>query len=189
VRVKYSLLADTSAFSELLYDLSVNEQPEALPTTYRAGNDVLEERGSINPMFVTEWLVRALDGQSIPTERENANALLKKVRDEARYGMGKLLWRRSPVWFALKSTMHLATRLTSLPDQETTYADLSYKLWVTDVLATLYNSKPATRENHFSDLEKQCGRSAILEEARRVARRGWKSLSRSQSTRKILGNV
>lgn len=167
-RVKFSHLMDTMAFAELLYDLGVNEQPEALPHTSKAGETVVEERGATDPMYVTEWLLRTLDGDSIPNRREQGNALLKKVRDEARYGMGKLLWRRCPVWFALKSSLHLASRVTVTADQQAE-ADLSYKLWVTDVLCTLYTCEPES--SYYSDLVEQCGHSAMLEGARRLARR------------------
>ena len=105
---------------------------------------MLEERGFIHPMFVTEWLLRALGGCEVSHSQEQENACLKKVRDEARYGRGMLLWQRCLVWFALRSSVHFATRLTIGIDND---SDLLFKLWVTDVLGTLYTCESSTLYN------------------------------------------
>ncbi|KAL7554906.1 hypothetical protein ACHAWF_018454 [Thalassiosira exigua] len=160
---------DNAVFADLLFDLSRNSQPEALPRSSKGDGSVHEERDAARPMFVTEWLLRALGGEEVgPSHEEESRALLKKVRDEARYGHAKSLWRRSPAWFALKSAVHLAGRLLNGQNTEAgrKECDLRYKLWVCTVLAKLFDSKEKVR--CIRDID---GDSAVLEGVRKLVHR------------------
>ncbi|PBL01452.1 hypothetical protein ARMGADRAFT_1073734 [Armillaria gallica] len=73
---------------------------EALPTSRKAGHDVIEEREPAHPRFITQLLTGILYGQG--GRAADIKRFSKRINDDIRWLNAKLPWRRSPIWLVLR---------------------------------------------------------------------------------------
>ncbi|KAL3478444.1 hypothetical protein BJX99DRAFT_256564 [Aspergillus californicus] len=98
--------ADDPAFCAWLADslsrLYTEEVEEMIPKTAKAETSVIEERDTVHPGMVTEWLITQLLTFG---EYNTSPTFDKHVRDEVNWRDSRLPWRRSPHWFVMRVAM------------------------------------------------------------------------------------
>ena len=70
----------------------------------KADDEHIEERGTMDPILVTDFLVSVLSAMGKPT---NSGGIWKNTRDEVLWKFALLPWRRSPVWLLARVTLQL----------------------------------------------------------------------------------
>ncbi|KAK0245427.1 hypothetical protein EDD85DRAFT_917513 [Armillaria nabsnona] len=128
---------------------------EALPTSRKAGHDVIEEREPAHPRFITQLLTGILYGQG--GRAADVKRFSKRINDDIRWLNAKLPWRRSPIWLVLR--VALQSSLFEGVDH------LDYKTFLTYFLASILDE--AKVKGWRSDLidvmkKKMCRRLAKL---------------------------
>ncbi len=145
---------------------------EALPTSRKAGHDVIEEREPAHPRFITQLLTGILYGQG--GHAADVKRFSKRINDDIRWLNAKLPWRRSPIWLILRVALQ-----SSLFEGSSLYIyylyakfilcqgvdHLDYKTFLTYFLASILDE--ARLEGRRSDLidvmkKKMCRRLAKL---------------------------
>jgi len=103
IAVPNNHLDDASFRAELANFLSkMDKDVLAVPTTRKAGSEVVEERDTTHPRYITELLTGILRAVGRPAE---INRISKRIGDDVVWKDSKLPWRRSPLWLVIRVTM------------------------------------------------------------------------------------
>ncbi|KAI9758999.1 MAG: hypothetical protein M4579_002662 [Chaenotheca gracillima] len=110
----------SSAFQQelaaFLNRLSTERIAEAMPTSSKAGNDVIEERESADPMFISGLLMNALVPHG--TIVSDPTTIQKSIRDDVCWDDSKLPWKRCGLWLVLRVALQSTLASTSSGDKE-----------------------------------------------------------------------
>ncbi|KAL4069248.1 hypothetical protein J3A83DRAFT_4095931 [Scleroderma citrinum] len=71
----------------------------ATPTTRKAGSEVVEERDTADPRYITELLTGILRGVGRPADIKRIS---KRIGDDAVWKDSRLPWRRSSLWLVIR---------------------------------------------------------------------------------------
>ena len=95
---------DDSVFrAELANFLSMMEKDVlAASKTYKAGSEVVEERDTADPRYITELLTGILRGVGRPADIKRIN---KRIGDDVVWNDSRLPWRRSSLWLLIRVAM------------------------------------------------------------------------------------
>ena len=73
---------------------------DAMPSTRKAGSEVMEDRDTASPMYITAMLAGIFRAIGRPVD--DVLRIQKQVRDDVVWGDAKLPWRRSALWFLIR---------------------------------------------------------------------------------------
>jgi len=83
----------------------------AASTTRKAGSEVVEERDTAHPRYITELLTCILRGIGCPAEIKRIN---KRIGDDVVWNDSRLPWRRSSLWLVIRVAVQVALDRNSL---------------------------------------------------------------------------
>ena len=105
IAVPNSVFDDASFRAELANFLSMMDKDVLAPsTTRKAGSEVVEERDTAHPRFITELLTGILRAVGRPADIERIS---KRIGDDAVWGNSKLPWRRSSLWLVIRVALQI----------------------------------------------------------------------------------
>ncbi|OBZ78494.1 hypothetical protein A0H81_02021 [Grifola frondosa] len=95
------IVEDPTFRQELARFLSKMDQEDldSAAITRKAGSDVIEERDTAHPRYITELLTGILRGIG---REANVLRIQKRVRDDVLWNDARLPWRRSPLWLIIR---------------------------------------------------------------------------------------
>ena len=103
IAVPNHLLDGASFRAELANFLSkMDKDVLAACTTRKAGSEVVEERDTAHPRYITELLTGILRAVGRPAE---VKRISKRIGDDVVWKDSKLPWRRSPLWLVIRVAM------------------------------------------------------------------------------------
>lgn len=100
---------------------------EAMPKSSKAGTEVVEERETTDPRFITEMLTGILRAIGDPADIDR---IRKRIADDVLWENVKLPWRRSPLWLVVRVALQ-----TSL--KSSTHGHARYKAFMVLFMARI----------------------------------------------------
>ncbi|KJZ70530.1 hypothetical protein HIM_10074 [Hirsutella minnesotensis 3608] len=93
-----------ASLSHTIAKLSIQEAAQAKPMIKKAQQMQIEERDSVDPKFVSDFLMSVLHavGETVETR-----TVTKNTREEVLWSDALLPWRRSPLWLFVRVTLDL----------------------------------------------------------------------------------
>ena len=105
ISVPNSVFDDSSFRMELANFLSMMDKDVLAPSkTRKAGSEVVEERDTAHPRYITELLTGILRAVGRPADIERIS---KRIGDDVVLRKSKLPWRRSPLWLVIRVAMQI----------------------------------------------------------------------------------
>lgn len=103
-------------FASFLEKMNRDVLEDAMPKSSKAGSEVVEERETADPKFITEMLTGILRAIGDPADIER---IQKRIADDVLWENVKLPWRRSSLWLVVR--VALQTSLKSSTDGHVQY--------------------------------------------------------------------
>jgi hypothetical protein len=113
---------------------------DSAATTTKADSEVLEERDTAHPTYITELLTGVLRAFGEPA---NVPRIRKRIGDDVLWSDAKLPWRRSSIWLVIRVVLQTSLERTSLGRK-------GYKAFMASLMTDLVHN--ALREDLSSDL-------------------------------------
>ena len=105
IAVPNNVFDDTSFRAELANFLSMMDKDViAASTTRKAGSEVVEERDTVHPRYITELLTNILLAVGRPAE---ISRISKRIGDDVVWNKSRLPWRRSSLWLVIRVAMQI----------------------------------------------------------------------------------
>ena len=101
--VEATKIQDSAFLDELVSFLERMDRDvleDAMPSTRKAGSEVVEERDTASPMYITAMLAGIFRAIGRPVD--DVSRIQKQVRDDVVWSDAKLPWRRSALWFLVR---------------------------------------------------------------------------------------
>lgn len=134
VGVPWAVMQDEgflTSFTLALSELYSNTDPETLPQVCKAQEQLGEERDTISPILVTEWLMSFLRAHGHATAVET---IRKQSREQVAWQDAHLPWHRSGLWLFLRVVLRLVFDRAAATKQETV---AYYKQFMVVFLSTI----------------------------------------------------
>ncbi|KAF8326329.1 uncharacterized protein EI90DRAFT_3070499 [Cantharellus anzutake] len=110
IAVQNDIALDPAFLEELstfLIQMDIDSLADAQTLTRKAGSDLVEERDTTHPMYITELLTGILRGLGQPAD---ILRIQKRTSDDVLWDKTLLPWRRSPLWLVVRVTLQTAIR-------------------------------------------------------------------------------
>lgn len=94
-------------FASFLEKMNRDVLEDAMPKSSKAGSEVVEERETADPKFITEMLTGILRAIGDPADIER---IQKRIADEVLWENVKIPWRRSPLWLVIRVALQTSLK-------------------------------------------------------------------------------
>jgi len=176
------------ALSSAIQKMSIEQVAIAMEHSSKSGQSLTEERQSIHPKLVSEWLFGILAAEGTPVYTKTIS---KRTHDDVCFKSAARPWRRSPLWLSLRVALQICLANSDLADN----SDSQYKNFVLYLLTLL--SRTIVRHIQAPDtlhivrvkLARRAAKlgndtrdfvlrsvSALLEELERLLVDGWREI-------------
>ncbi|KAL8310331.1 hypothetical protein RB597_010256 [Gaeumannomyces tritici] len=137
-RVPLNKFCDAGFRANIAFNLATLSQqspPGIRPRVKKASQTHAEDRDTVDPMWITEWLISGVLGPDC--EIVGGQGFWKNVRDIVIWNNSFMPWRRSPTWLLARVAMQL------IFSRESPASDPLYKSFVLFLTASILNKTPA----------------------------------------------
>ncbi|KAL8377020.1 hypothetical protein RB595_007919 [Gaeumannomyces hyphopodioides] len=137
-RVPLNKFCDAGFRANIAFNLATLSQqspPGIRPRVKKASQTHPEDRDTVDPMWVTEWLISGVLGPDC--EIVGGQGFWKNVRDVVLWNNSFMPWRRSPTWLLARVAVQL------IFSRESPASDPLYKSFVLFLTALILNKTPA----------------------------------------------